>query len=561
MNSFLDILKQIGPARLGIMGGVVLALLAFFVFVSLRVSTPDYAMLYKDLSSTDAGQVAAALEVAQIPYQISADGGSVRAPESEVGRARMLLAEQGLPNGGSLGYEIFDKQSGFGTTNFVQNVNQVRALEGELSRTIVSLSQIRSARVHLVLPKRELFSRDSLPASASVFLGLVPGNSLSREQIVSIQSLVASAVPQLKASDVSMVDSDGNLLARGGEDDDVMNTQRGEEMRRSYERRVQRNIEDLVGNVVGYNKVRANVTVDLKFDRVSTNQELYDPEGQVVRSTQVVEESEREREPASQGVSVENNLPAIGGDLLGDSAPTQEGSRIEETTNYEISKTIRNTVSEVGEVSKLSIAVLVDGSYISDEEGVESYSPRNQQQLDQIYALVRSAVGFDESRGDTLEVINMQFAEIKVEDLAEGETILGFAKEDLLDTAEVLTVAVMIILVVLLVLQPMIGRLISASGADDMGDDAMAVENELLGTSASQQAMLGSPDGALAAQLAGGEVDFDGGEDGEEDGGNMISMDKVSGQVKASSVKKVEDIIDQYPNEAVSVIRGWMGQE
>jgi flagellar M-ring protein FliF len=561
VNSFLDILKQIGPARLGIMGGVVLALLAFFVFVSLRVSTPDYAMLYKDLSSTDAGQVAAALEVAQIPYQISADGGSVRAPESEVGRARMLLAEQGLPNGGSLGYEIFDKQSGFGTTNFVQNVNQVRALEGELSRTIVSLSQIRSARVHLVLPKRELFSRDSLPASASVFLGLVPGNSLSREQIVSIQSLVASAVPQLKASDVSMVDSDGNLLARGGEDDDVMNTQRGEEMRRSYERRVQRNIEDLVGNVVGYNKVRANVTVDLKFDRVSTNQELYDPEGQVVRSTQVVEESEREREPASQGVSVENNLPAIGGDLLGDSAPTQEGSRIEETTNYEISKTIRNTVSEVGEVSKLSIAVLVDGSYISDEEGVESYSPRNQQQLDQIYALVRSAVGFDESRGDTLEVINMQFAEIKVEDLAEGETILGFAKEDLLDTAEVLTVAVMIILVVLLVLQPMIGRLISASGADDMGDDAMAVENELLGTSASQQAMLGSPDGALAAQLAGGEVDFDGGEDGEEDGGNMISMDKVSGQVKASSVKKVEDIIDQYPNEAVSVIRGWMGQE
>lgn len=562
MNSFLDVLKQIGPARLGIMGGVVLALLAFFVFVSLRVSTPDYALLYKDLSSADAGQVAAALEIAQIPYQISADGGSVRAPENEVGRARMLLAEQGLPNGGSLGYEIFDKQSGFGTTNFVQNVNQVRALEGELSRTIVSLSQVRSARVHLVLPKRELFSRESLPASASVFLDLVNGSSLSREQVVSIQSLVASAVPQLKASDVSMVDSDGNLLARGGEDDDVMNTQRGEEMRRSYERRVQHNIENLVGNVVGYNKVRANVTVDLKFDRVSTNQELYDPEGQVVRSTQVVEESEREREPASQGVSVENNLPAIGGDLLGDSAPTQEGSRLEETTNYEISKTIRNTVSEVGEVSKLSIAVLVDGSYVTGEGGEKTYSPRNQQQLDQIYALVRSAVGFDESRGDTLEVINMQFAEIEVEDLAEAETILGFAKDDLLDTAEVLTVAVMIILVVLLVLQPMIGRLISASSSDDLSDEAMAIENELLGNAAAGQQMLGSPDGAMAAQLAtgGAQLTMDGEEDDDEDS-PMISMDKVSGQVKASSVKKVEDIIDQYPNEAVSVIRGWMGQE
>ena len=549
------------------MGGVVLALLAFFVFVSLRVSTPDYALLYRDLSATDAGQVAAALEVAQIPYQISQDGGSVRAPENEVGRARMLLAEQGLPNGGSLGYEIFDKQSGFGTTNFVQNVNQVRALEGELARTIISLSQVRSARVHLVLPKRELFSRESLPASASVFLALSPGASLSREQVVSIQSLVASAVPQLKGTDVSIVDSNGNLLARGGEEDESLITQRGEEMRRSYERRVKRNIEDLVGNVVGYNKVRANVTVDLKFDRVSTNQELYDPEGQVVRSTQVVEENEKEREAASQGVSVENNLPAIGGDLLADQSPTQEASRIEETTNYEISKTIRNTVSEVGEVSKLSIAVLIDGSYTTAEDGTKSYSPRTQQQLDQIYALVRSAVGFDESRGDSLEVINMQFAEEEIADLAEEATILGFDKDDLLETAEVLTVAVMIILVVLLVLQPMIGRLIGAGAIEDQ-DDSLAIENELLGTGQSQ-AMLASPAGAAgggAAAIAGagggvsGELDYDS-SDEDMGEGEMISMDAVSGKVNASSVKKVEDIIDQYPNEAVSVIRNWMGQD
>lgn len=565
MNGFLEILKQIGPARLGIMGGVVLALLAFFVFVSLRVSTPDYALLYRDLSSADMGQVAAALETAQIPYQISQDGVSIRAPESEVGRARMLLAEQGLPNGGSMGYEIFDKQSGFGTTNFVQNVNQVRALEGELSRTIISLSPVRSARVHLVLPKRELFSRESLPASASVFLGLVPGNALSREQVVSIQSLVASAVPQLKSSDVSIVDSSGNLLARGGEEEGALLTQRGEEMRRNYERRVKRSIEDLVGSVVGFNKVRANVTVDLKFDRVSTNQELYDPEGQVIRSTQTVEESGRERAAQNQGVSVENNLPAVGGDLLLNDQPSQESSRLEETTNFEISKTIRNTVSEVGEVNKLSIAVLVDGSYTTDEEGTRTYAPRTQQQLDQIYALVRSAVGFDENRGDTLEVINMQFAEVEIEDLAEADTILGFQKDDLLETAEVLTVAVMIILVVLLVLQPMIGRLVGA-GSADAADDDMAIENELLGTGAAQQ-MLASPQAAVAAGGAGdfiagsvGEVDF-AGTDEEMTDAEMISMEKVQGQVKASSVKKVEDIIDQYPNEAVSVIRNWMEQD
>jgi flagellar M-ring protein FliF len=561
VNSFLEILKQVGPARLGIMGGVVLALLAFFVFVSLRVSTPDYALLYRDLSTTDAGQVAAALETAQIPYQISQDGGSVSAPKNEVGRARMLLAEKGLPNGGSMGYEIFDKQSGFGTTNFVQNVNQVRALEGELSRTIVSLTQVRSARVHLVLPKRELFSRESMPASASVFLSLVSSSPLSREQVVSIQSLVSSAVPQLKTSDVSVVDSNGNLLARGGEEDESLLTQRGEEMRRNYERRVRSDIENLVGNVVGYNKVRANVTVDLKFDRVSTNQELYDPEGQVVRSTQTVEESDSERTPASQGVSVENNLPNIGGDLLGGDQPTQEGSRLEETTNYEISKTIRNTVSEVGQVSKLSIAVLVDGSYVTNaEDATKTYVPRGQQQLDQIYSLIKSAVGFDESRGDSLEVINMKFAEIEVAALDETETILGFEKSDLLETAEVLTVAVMIILVVLLVLQPMIGRLIGAGGSGT--DDALAVENDLL-AGGSMQPMLSAPPnaaGQMAAQMAAGGVDFGAPEEGATEA-DMISMDKISGQVKASSVKKVEDIIDQYPNEAVSVIRNWMGQD
>ncbi len=565
MNSFLEILKQVGPARLGIMGGVVLALLAFFVFVSLRVSTPDYSLLYRDLSSTDAGQVAAALETAQIPYQISQDGGSVSAPKNEIGRARMLLAEKGLPNGGSMGYELFDKQSGFGTTNFVQNVNQVRALEGELSRTIVSLTQVRSARVHLVLPKRELFSRESMPASASVFLSLVSSSPLSREQVVSIQSLVSSAVPQLKTSDVSVVDSNGNLLARGGEEDESLLTQRGEEMRRNYERRVRSNIENLVGNVVGYNKVRANVTVDLKFDRVSTNQELYDPEGQVVRSTQTVEESDSERAPAAQGVSVENNLPNIGGDLLGDQ-PTQEGARFEETTNYEISKTIRNTVSEVGQVSKLSIAVLVDGSYVTNAENdVKTYVPRDQQQLDQIYSLIKSAVGFDVERGDSLEVINMQFAEIEVDALDETETILGFEKSDLLETAEVLTVAVMIILVVLLVLQPMIGRLIGTG--DSRSEEGLAAENNLLAGGSMQPMLSGPQGGAVGGQVnpqmaIGGGVDFAGDEEAEGSSeADMISMERISGQVKASSVKKVEDIIDQYPNEAVSVIRNWMGQD
>ena len=215
------------------MGAVLVGLLMFFVFVSMRITTPSMQLLYADLSNADSGAVAAKLEETQIPYAISTDGSRITVPEDHVGRARMLLAEAGLPNGGSLGYELFDDQSGFGTTNFVQNINQVRALEGELARTISSLDNIRSTRVHLVLPQRELFSRDNRAASASVFLGVRSGSQIQREQIQSIQSLVSSAVADLKPGDVSIIDSNGNLLAKGEDDSANANSLKAEEMRLS----------------------------------------------------------------------------------------------------------------------------------------------------------------------------------------------------------------------------------------------------------------------------------------------------------------------------------------
>lgn len=297
MNSFMDTLRQLGPARLGIMGGVLVTLLIFFIFVSMRVSTPSLKLLYSDLSSTDSASVAAKLEESQIRYDVSPDGTRIMVPESEVGRARMLLAEAGLPNGGSMGYELFDKQSGFGTTNFIQNINQVRALEGELARTIGSLGPIKAARVHLVLPQRELFSRENRPASASVFLQLNQGARLEREQIMSIQSLVASAVPNMKADSVSVIDSQGNLLARGGEQDTSLMAMKAEEMRRAYETRLTQSVEDIIGRTVGYGRVRATVTAELNFDRVTTSEEVFDPESQVARSVQTVEELNSEKDP------------------------------------------------------------------------------------------------------------------------------------------------------------------------------------------------------------------------------------------------------------------------
>ncbi len=545
MNSFLETLKQLGPSRLAIMGAILLGLVIFFVFVSLRVSSPEMKLLYADLSTVDSGAVAAKLEESQIAYEISPDGSRIIVPENDVGRARMLLAQEGLPNGGSMGYEIFDNQSGFGTTNFIQNISQVRALEGELSRTISSLENIRSARVHLVLPRRELFSREAQESRASVFLGIRSGTQIPKEQIMAIQSLVASAVPDLKTSNVSLVDSNGKLLAQGGQEGEDLMSMKAEELRLNTESRLTTKVEDQVARIVGYDNVRATVTAEMNFDRVSTNEELFDPNTQVVRSSQATQENSLEREPPPDDVSVENNLPAVQGDLLIDQQPSLESNRTEEVTNFEISKTVKSTVREVGAIQRLSVAVLVDGKYVEDAEGVETYEPRTQAEIDQIKTLVRSAVGFSEQRGDVIEVVNMQFAEIDTgEDMLDERLLFGFEKSDLLDMAEILTVAVMIVLVVLLVLQPMVSRLVSAEAADidpELEADLLAARPE-------------SP--ALAAPL------------GQEPEGlhlpgddDMINLAGVDGKVKASSIKKVEEIVSNYPAETVSVIRSWMTQD
>ena len=526
------------------MAAILLSLVLFFAFVSMRISTPELKLLYKDLSSLDSGAVAGKLEELQIRYDVSADGSRIMVGQDDVGRARMLLAQAGLPNGGSMGYEIFDEQSGFGTTNFVQNINQVRALEGELARTISSVENIRSARVHLVLPQRELFSRDTRASSASVFIGIQPGANIERTQILAIQSLVSSAVPDLKVDNVSVIDNNGNLLAKGDGDDTSLMSLRSEELRRNQDSRMTEKIEDQVSRVVGYGNVRAAVTIEMNFDRVSTNEELFDPESQVVRSSQLTEENNREREPLSEAVSVQGSLPGVGADLLTDNQPSSENSRLEEVTNFEISRTVRNTVREAGAIQKLSVGILVDGRYTTDAEGNRVYEPRTQAELDQISDLVASAIGIDQSRGDVIEVVNMRFAEIDTdEEVVDARFLLGFDKGDLLDAAEIMTVAIMIILVVMLILQPMVSRLMAMEGGPSADE---SVEADLLAARPDKPA-LAAPTAAAKAPAPAPEV--------EE---SMINIQGVEGSVKASTIKKVEEIVENYPNETISVIRGWM---
>jgi flagellar M-ring protein FliF len=566
VNNFFETFKKLGALRIAILGLVLFTLIGFFVFVSLKVSSPSMKLLYADLSAADSASVAGKLEELSIPYQVSPDGSKIMVSDAEVGRARMLLAQEGLPNGGSMGYEIFDQQSGFGTTNFVQNINQVRALEGELARTIASLNPIASARVHLVLPQRELFARENRPASASVFIRMKANSRLSNEQIAAIQSLVSSAVQDLKSDHVSVIDSNGNLLARGEGDTATGNApMKTEEMRQGYESRLTAAIEDMVSRTVGYGNVRATVTADLNFDRISTNEELYDPEQQVVRSTQTTTENATERTPPGGEVSASGNIPGNVSDALVQSAPNNQSNKTEETTNYEIGKTVRSMVREVGEVKRLSVAVLINGITKTAEDGTKTYEQRSDAELKQIETLVKSAIGFDEKRGDQVSVINMAFAEAEVPPIEDTSKILGFERADLLDAAQVVVVAILIMLVVLLILQPMLSKLISSTlhmsentggnqGQGLLGGGGMMMNPALAGPS--NMGALPNMTGGMPAETPHMIADQSG-----SDENTMINVKSIEGKVKASAVKKVEDIVAAYPNETVSVLRGWMAQE
>lgn len=547
MSNLSDTFKTLGPARLGMLGGVFVALIAFFIFVSTQVSKQNLALLYSDLSTIDSSAVAAKLEEDNITYEVSPDGTKVMVSENDIGRARMLLAEAGLPNGGSLGYELFDKQGSFGTTSFVQNINKQRALQGELARTISSLEPIRAATVNIVLPERELFSRESTTSTASVTLKLNNGLRLNDKQILGIQNLVANAVPGLARSAVTILDSRANVLASGDEEADNMfgagGSMRAEELRIGHEKRLQKAVEDILGRVVGSNKVRAQVRVDLDFDRITTNSEIYDPEGQVVRSTQTVSEENKERQSQADNVSVENNLPGLGTGLNLNEEPAVENNRAEEVTNYEISKTVQSVIRESGEIKKLSVAVIVDGTYTTDKDGNRTYNARSEEQMDQIAALVKTAVGLDSDRGDTLEVVNMPFAEIEVEEIADDTRLFGIEKSELLQSVETFMVIIMGLLVLLLVIKPMLSHMLTSMHSDE--DDTDPIE-ALLEAQKKPALAAPVPDEMTEARK------------GEE---SLIDMQTVEGKVKESTIKKVGDIVTSHPNETVSVIRNWMSQE
>lgn len=547
MNSFIQTLRNLGPMRLGAIALVAFSLLGFFGFLTARISSSPMALLYSDLDGHDAGAIIQKLDGMKIPYEVASSGGAIRVPGDQVGKLRMMMAAEGLPKGGSIGYEIFDQKEGFGTTSFVQNVNHLRALEGELARTISSMSSIVSARVHLVLPQRELFSHNTQTATASVFLK-TRGGALNKEQVAAIQNLIAAAVPQLQPNQISIVDDRGNLLARPTADGAAGTSGNQDEMRAAFEQTQARKIEDLLSQTLGFGKVRAQVSADLDFDRVSTSSEIFDPESQVVRSQQNTSENSSVAEGGGT-VSITNNMP--GGQASGGNAGSNKSARSEETINYEINKTTRNQVRETGTVRRLSVAVVVDGATETDAEGKQTYKPRTDDEMEKIKSLVRSAVSFDQTRGDTIEVVNMPFSQgDQAQAQSASEFIMGVPKVDLLRIGETLMLSFIGLMVVLLVVRPILRRIFESAG--NVGELSQQIASSMGGGTA-QLPPPGTTQTSIAREMA---------EEAEEsDIEKMIDISRVEGRVRASSLRKVGEIVDKHPEEAVSILRNWIYQE
>lgn len=541
----LDFIKNFGAARFGAMAGVAAALTAFFLYAAGVISEPAKSILYSGLDPRDASQVTAKLDSMNVPYEAKGDGGTILVPADQVTKLRMELASEDLPAAG-IGYEIFDKSDAFGTTAFVQNINRLRALEGELSRSINTIEGVESSRVHLVIPERQIFSREEQNPSASVVLKT--RGVLDRGQVSAIQHLVAAAVADLTPNHVAIVDDKGDLLA-GGEDKSLTDATASddEDATTSFEDRLRQRIESIVASTVGQGHVRVQVAADMDYDHLGETAEIYDPDSKTLRSSQTVEQTSSDKNSSTTGntVSVANQLPGQQQNNQNNDNTKSDSTRTEETTNYEISKTVRTKTHDGGTIKRLSVAVVVDGTTNDDGSGKQSYKPRTPQELKDIEMLVKSAMGFDATRGDQVQVVNMPFAHMDTELGTGGSApLMGLETDDWLKMIEALLLCATALLLGIFVGRPLIQRMF-APGVAGPSAPARALPAQ------AQHSLPGNDaaDGNDAANAPAGAMRD-----------NLIDIQRIEGQVRESSIRKVGEVVQSHPEEALAILRTWLHQ-
>ncbi len=456
-EQMLTIIKELSPLQKIVSGLIIGVVIAGMLTLVSSDSVTNYGVLFSSLSESDAADIVAKLKEQRIPYRITMNGSAINVPVDKVLETRLSLAGDGLPRGGGVGFEIFDRTN-LGVTDFVQKLNYQRALQGELARTIQQFQQIKAARVHIAKPKESVFVEDQRPPSASVSLTMRGRNKLSKTQIQAIVNLIGSAVSGLTDEHITVVDTAGHLLFRKRGDGPGMLSSSQLEYQLKLERNLRNKLETMFEGVVGVGKVIARVSTDLDFNQVDSTEELYDPEGQVVRSEQLLNEANSQSGQQAKGIpGVKGDLASFAENSTGAGGGAGSGNqRNTVTRNYEVSKTVRRTKAAVGVIRKMSVAIMVDGLYkkVVDKDGNTeiNYTPRPDSEIQRFVTMARNSVGFDVERGDRLEVVSMPFSESSVpEDLGRGAERWQQLLERL---AQPMVYFILVVCVILFVVRP-----------------------------------------------------------------------------------------------------------
>jgi flagellar M-ring protein FliF len=435
--------------------GVTLASLIFLYSWSQK---SNYQVLYTNVSEGDSGLMIQKLKELKVPYKV--EGGGILVPSEKVYELRLQLAAQGLPQGGGIGFEIFDKTN-FGTSDFVQKLNYRRALQGELSRTIQSLSEIENCRVHLAVPEKNIFMEKESKPSASVMVKLKPGRNLSPNQVQGVVHLISSSVEGLNPQDVTVIDNRGGMLTHSVQEGAIQLSNNQLELQRSYEKEIENRVVNILEPITGKEKVKARASATLDFTRTEKTEEKYDPNGQVVRSEQ------KNQEKSVSGLT--GGVPGTSSNLPNKKPPPMTASsgntqKLSEVTNYEISKVVSRVIGPSQELKKISVAVVVDGVYTAGQGSkTKKYTPRTDEEMKYYEDLVKKAVGFSSDRGDEVRVVNMPFDAGTLEELPE-------AKRDywpiILSTARYVGPLLAFLLIFIFILKPLTRELLTSSGGN-----------------------------------------------------------------------------------------------
>lgn len=538
--------------------GVAAAVAITVAFVS-WARTPDYKVLFSNVTDRDGGAIISALQQINVPYRMSEGGGAILVPSDRVYESRLRLAQQGLPRGGSIGFELLENQR-IGTSQFVEQVNFQRALEGELARTVQALGSVQGARVHLAIPRPSVFVRDQQKPSASVLVSLFPGRTLDPAQLAGITHLVASSVPELAPSAVTIVDQAGNLLTQNPNARESSAGLDAGQLKylQAVEQNFVRRIEAILTPIVGPGNVRAQVTAELDFSTVEQTAETYKPNPspeQAIRSQQTVETlGDNPRDASGVPGALSNqppgaataplNAPAKGAAKGAANEPPPPGnSHREATTNYEIDKTITHTRAEVGAIRRLSAAVVVNHRR-EVKEGKSEATPLPEAEIAQLNNLVRQAIGFSEKRGDTVNLVNAAFNETERIEV-EGPTLVAEVTQRLLGNMNTvlwtLAAIVAALFVYLMVLRPV------------LRDLALAGERDLAAQEAYAQAM--------AAAAGAGSGDREGGSGGGGGGPGVAQPIRTGGRGFEADLQAVKDLAKQEPQIVANVVKDWVGKE